>query len=396
MKPLLTYDDGRLKTGRVALLVFLIIMVGCTIAYKLSKPVDQVMVAVKHVFEAEPVEPPSPETSAEESAVPEQKKSDATAQAEKKLDAKQEQEAGQKAEKSQKPAEEKAAVQQPATPPVAEIEKQPADQGAAAAPGPEKPDSDSATSPVPDPVKVAQAEQPVKETPSPETAPLMVGKEATQPIKLSSIPTTGSHEKKETAGEVTLATSDYMGVYQSWKKVGEQGGGGNIPLRIKNLENVYTLFQMKVVALVDGEPYADLSDGSRIAPAALDVYASTCFVVTNPFEKFNDALVKAGLRNKRVEVRYYMYDSVRNSIYARANLAVACCREKGLIPADMASASVDLLGRSYAIRKKGGGGFGVFVPTRIDLSDGRSVPVDPSCFKGSQDIDHLIAAGLLK
>ena len=51
------------------------------------------------------------------------------------------------------------------------------------------------------------------------------------------------------------------------------------------------------------------------------------------------------------------------------------------------------LRRAY---KKGGGGFGVFVPSRIDLPDGRSVTVDAACFKGSQDIDYLISAGLLK
>ena len=402
MKPLLTYDDGRLKTGRVALLVFIMILVGCTIAYKLSKPVDQVMVAVKHVFEAEPVETAEPETPAEESQEKEQEKTEAVPQPEKKPEPKSapkselKQEAGQKAEETQKPAEEKAAVQQPMTPPSAKIDKQSAEQKPAAAPGPEKPESDPSSAPVPEPIKVVSAKQPLQEKPTHESAPLMIGKEATQPIKFTPMPTTGSHEKKEAAGEVTLASSDYMGVYQSWKKVGEQGGGGNIPLRIENLENVYKLFQMKVVALVDGKPYADLSDGSRIAPASLDVYSSTCFVVSNPFEKFNDTLVKAGLRGKRVEVRYYMYDSVRNSIYARANLAVTCCREKGLIPADTASSSVDLLGRSYAIRKKGGGGFGVFVPTRIDLPGGRSVTVDPSCFKGSQDIDHLVSAGLLK
>ncbi len=32
MKPLLTYDDGRLKTGRIALLVFIMVLVGCTSA----------------------------------------------------------------------------------------------------------------------------------------------------------------------------------------------------------------------------------------------------------------------------------------------------------------------------------------------------------------------------
>ncbi len=354
--------------------------------------------AVKHVFEAEPVETSEPDVPEEETPVKKQEKPEAAAQPEKKPEPKQElkQEAGQKIEEPQKPAEEKAAVQQPMTPPSPDIKKQqPEPQGQAAAPGPENPNTDSAASPVPEPVKVAKAEHPVETNKTPEIAPLLVGKEAKQSIKFTPMPT-GANEKKETVEEVTLASSDYMGVYQSWKKAGEQGGGGNIPLRIENLESVYTLFQMKVVALVEGKPYADLSDGSRIAPASLDVYSSTCFVVSDPFKKFNDTLVKAGLRGKKVEVRYYMYDSVRNSIYARANAAVACCREKGLIPADTASSSVDLLGRSYAIRKKGGGGFGVFVPTRIDLPGGRSLAVDPLCFKGSQDIDHLISAGLLK
>ncbi len=396
---LLTYEDGRLKTGRVALLVFIMIMVGCALAYKLSKPVDQVMIAVKHVFEAEQVETAEPETPDEKSQEKSEEVSKEKAQEEQKSEQKQEiKESGEKTDESQKSSGKQAAEDQPVTAQPSDMEKkEPAapQPSQAKAPGPEKPETDSAQPPPVEPLKVVQAEPAVQSQNTGEAAPVKIGKDATQPIKFTPM-STGSPEKKEPAGEVTLASSDYMGVYKSWQKAGEQGGGGNIPLRIENLRNVYKLFQMKAIALKDGEPYADLSDSSRIAPAALDVYASTCFVASNPFSKFNDELVKAGLRGKRVEVRYYMYDFIRNSIYARANRAVECCRQKGLIPADTPASSVDLLGRAYAIRKKGGGGFGVFVPTRIDLPDGRTVSVDPSCFKGSQDIDHLISAGLLK
>ena len=381
MKRLLTHDDGRLKTGRVALMIFILIMAGCTIAYKLSKPVDKVMVAVRHVFEAESLRNAAPEKPEEESPVPEPENKPVP-----------QPEAGKKVEESQGPSVKPEIKQQPAATPKAQTEKKIPELTqvqSAPAPGPAKPDSDSAAITNHEPEKQSTAEK------IPETRTLQIGKKAKQPVKFTPMPTV-SHEKKPAAGELTLASSDYMVVYKSWKEAGKQGGEDNIPLRIENLENVYKLFQMKIVAMVDGVPYVDLSDGSRIAPPSLDVYSSTCFVVSNPFEKFNNELTKAGLDNKKVEVRYYMYDSVRNSIYARAGRAVACCREKGLIASDTPESSVDLLGRSYAIRKKGGGGFGVFVPTRIDLPGGGFATVDPACFKGSRDIDQLISAGFLK
>jgi len=53
MKNLISYKDGRLKTGRVAVLVFIGLLVCFAMLFKARKPVDQVLVRVSHVFEAE-------------------------------------------------------------------------------------------------------------------------------------------------------------------------------------------------------------------------------------------------------------------------------------------------------------------------------------------------------
>ena len=64
MRRLLTHSDGRLKTGRVAVMVFFLLIGSMAVLFKLSRPVDHVLVAVKHVFEPEkkPAENKTPES----------------------------------------------------------------------------------------------------------------------------------------------------------------------------------------------------------------------------------------------------------------------------------------------------------------------------------------------
>ena len=51
MTRLVTYKDGRLRTRRIAVLLF-ILMMGCAvILFELKKPMSQAIVSVKHVFE---------------------------------------------------------------------------------------------------------------------------------------------------------------------------------------------------------------------------------------------------------------------------------------------------------------------------------------------------------
>ncbi|MBW1828551.1 MAG: hypothetical protein JRI74_03945 [Deltaproteobacteria bacterium] len=58
MGGLLTYGDGRLKTGRISWMAFAALLVCAGMLFKISAPVDRAMVAVKHVFEAQELQPP--------------------------------------------------------------------------------------------------------------------------------------------------------------------------------------------------------------------------------------------------------------------------------------------------------------------------------------------------
>jgi hypothetical protein len=118
--------------------------------------------------------------------------------------------------------------------------------------------------------------------------------------------------------------------------------------------------------------------------------------VDRPWDKWGDALAAAGIRRgEKFEVRYYMYDFIKDAIYARVNQAFSWCRESGLISKNLPENSVDVLGRAYIINRRGGGRFGVFVPVFLDIGDGRRVAVDPVCFKGQADVETLRQAGLL-
>ncbi len=57
MAGLFTNKDGRLKTGRVAILVFAGLLMALGMLFKINSSVDPVLLAVKHVFEPAEVQP---------------------------------------------------------------------------------------------------------------------------------------------------------------------------------------------------------------------------------------------------------------------------------------------------------------------------------------------------
>ena len=57
MAGFLTYMDGRLKTGRVTILVFAGLLVLMAVFFNINKSVDHALVAVKHVFEPKEIQP---------------------------------------------------------------------------------------------------------------------------------------------------------------------------------------------------------------------------------------------------------------------------------------------------------------------------------------------------
>ena len=197
--------------------------------------------------------------------------------------------------------------------------------------------------------------------------------------------------------EITVDQKQYKALFHSWRIAGkERKGKEKTPLRVENLRNTYDLFQMKPVAVIRGNAFFDLSDGTRVAEKSLEEYSTTVFLVDRPWDKWGKALASAGIRRgDRFEVRYYMYDFIKDAIYARVNQAFSWCSETGLIPGNLPAGSVDVLGRAYVINRQGGGRFGVFVPVSLDTKDGRTVAVDPVCFRGQADVETLREAGVL-
>jgi hypothetical protein len=197
---------------------------------------------------------------------------------------------------------------------------------------------------------------------------------------------------------VTLEPKQYMSVFRQWRAGGSTSGEGKrVPLRVENLRQVYRLFQMKPVAVINKERFLDLQDGSQIFENSLNSYSKTVFLVEDAWSKWGEALKAARIRSDdHVEVRYYMYAFVENAIFARANKAFDWCKQTGLIPADTKPGQVDILGRAYSINRQGGGRFGVFVPIRIDIPAGGSVKIDPAaCFPDELDIRALTSSGML-
>ena len=433
MGKLLTTKEGNLKTGRVAFAVFVLVLVCLGALFKLNRPVDRALMAVRHIFEPRqqapdrPAEKSGPGISKNE---PAEKNGDA-------------------------PGETVQAKPEPvSTAKVSASEAATGTSKTAPGTGETRPESDKKDA-------VSATEVDLKSRVPPEGAPASDSKGATEPknitldpsgklkqiaslgeqpkapvdiassmkslmqtpeAKQSSRPGAGREKAPETnsvekpkqvlpakqarnvsvlkvdkAGRaITVSPERYIELFKNWQKAGNGGKSEKIPLRVENLKTAYRLFQMKPVALVDNRMYYDLTDGTRISPAVLADYSTTVFKVERPRELWGNALSQAGIRETdRVEVRYYMYEFIKKAIYTRTFQAFKWCMDKGLIDAGTQPGDVDVLGRAYIIEKQGGGRFGVFLPVALSTRNGRAVSIDPACFRGQADIETLQAAGLV-
>jgi chemotaxis protein histidine kinase CheA len=414
--------DGSLKTFRISLVVFLAVLVGLGVIREGTRSKDTLLVQVSHVFEPEAVQKeseaeqqvPTPEFREKvEKPVPE--KSEPREKVEKQ-EAVEEQEAEEKqalAEEMETQAPEKTES------PMAAVAEKTDDMAQQTGPSAALVKPASLESPAETvPEKTRQAEQvPLQSLPEkmerislaqdmenwlrknrsdsgqdPES-PAREREPADLRVSLS-----GAVVPDPSGNAIELTPEEYAALYEQWRRSGDhlESDRQGIALRIMDLETVYDLFQMKVVAFRGQTPYMDLADNTRVAPQSLDGYSGTCFVVSRPWEKWGDALSRAGFRkNDAVEVRYYTYQFVRNAIFARAARAVEWSSAAGPgAEADLSSA--DVLGRVYGVSRSGGGAFGVFVPVRVDFASGPSVAVDPlACFPNEPDILALNQAGLL-
>jgi len=440
MAGLLTYKNGRLKTRRVAILVFVALLVMFAMAFKVNKSVDRALVAVKHVFEPEEaqplkqippvrqdvarVEPEKSETDRQKEAIVPEKTQNKTEKKTKKQKVSEsspvEDAAQAKDERKEKIAETKTARNFDKVPeeqkikPVA-LTKRPeqagrdekavqnrletvrhtiADQDSLAKmAGKSEEETPKQLEPSPKGLDISEklnrlttlSEQPKK-------------KELPQISKaMQKLQKPESFDAERSKREITVDKEKYMALFHGWRNSGNgTKGKEKIPLRVENLRNAFELFQMKPIAVIRGNSFLDLTDGTRVAEKSLDEYSTTVFLVDRPWDKWNDVLAVAGIRRgDRVEVRYYMYDFVKNAIYSRVNQAFSWCKDQGLIKTDSPAAGVDVLGRTYVIKRQGGGRFGVFVPVSLDTEDGHTVAIDPVCFRGQSDVEALRDAGLL-
>lgn len=368
MKTLFKHGNGRLKTLRITFIVFALMMIGLAMMYKMGKSVDQIFVQIDHVFEAEkPVPEPKPDQETKQEQDP--KDEPKTARMKQAVEQKPEPESSKetpaglkKKDIAPKPGGEssakKKAVVEKLTP------KGPA-RTAEAGPAKNRPRNSL-------------------EKMEPVFNPRM--------IKNAGVPAV-----------LELASGEYFELYRQWQTQGEsllrnpEEKSKRIGLKILNLEKFYDLFQMKVVGVKGGSLHIDLEDFSRVIQSSLSEFSSTCFIVAEPWKKWGKELEESGFRRTdNIEVRYYTYDFVRNAIYARAMKAFEWSLEQAGLPGDTDPSEADVLGTVYAVNQKGGGSFGVFVPTQVDFDAGDSVRIDAlACFQGEKDITALNRAGIL-
>ena len=367
MKDLFKHQNGRLKITRITLFVFCLLLISFSIVYKMGKSADKVFVSIEHVFEPLKSDPrPEPEPEAVSQVKPLEKP--APVPVAKLLE---------KLEPIAKPAE------KPLPEPVAKpVEK-----------SVEEPESAAITKLLEKTKPLAKAEH---------AAEVEVKKQTFDQVFTSGLQKLIDDEKmkdKPNKEGLNLSSKKYFELYKEWQTQGVSLDKGKklVALRIQNLEKVYELFQMKVVVLKDNIPHTDIGDRSRIAAPSLSEFSTTCFVVSDPWEKWGPILEDTGFtRADDIQVRYYTYEFVRDAIYARAMKAFEWSLKEKNLPLTTDPTQADVLGIVYSVNRDGGGAFGVFVPQRVDFKSQDSVIIDPRvCFAGQKDIEELNRAGLL-
>ncbi len=354
MKQILVRKDGSLKTGRVTGLICLAFLAVAVVGFEVGGPLQDQVVLVKHQFKPETKKENPPKAKTEPKIVPTEKKTALTVPAAKEVNKTQvQEEAGGKTDRAKKKVMEEfvAMADIPASPKVKSLRLADTDRL-------EK-------------VLAAGLAQ-VKET---EPTPAMVG-------------------AQELAEE--LNSKNFLALMQSWRTAGSASDGvKKMSLEIQGLLEMYPLLQMKPVAVV-GTSFFDLASGSQIDKVSLADYSSTVFAVTDARQKFNNQLAGLGLLDQPgLEVRYYMYDFIRNSIYARAYEAYDWCLEQGLIAEDTSLADVEVRGGAFQINQQGGGRFAVFIPQQLTTAKGVVAKIDPACFADQADVNFLNRKGAL-
>jgi hypothetical protein len=407
MKSLFSYKNGHLKTGRVAILVFIMLLICLGLLFKARKPVDQVLVKVSHVFDAEnQIEPPPRIEAVNEPDEVEEAKRRTTKKT-----------SPQQGEPFKKKIEDKNAGD------LTGNNKDDVKKEEAVIP--EKLISDKSLASLKEKNKTSSLEVNKEEIKWPQipfdeeskqekhdlnqldVSRQLASYSNTDPTKTKQEPiqlhsgfagNISLNKSKSQTDKIEMGHAEYMDVMQSWNTSGKTANEKTttIPLRVENLKSSYNLLQMKPVAVVNGSQYIDLTDGSRLSIEVLKNYSSTVFLVDDPWGKWGKELNKSHInKNKKLEVRYYMYGFIRNAIYQRVQQAFNWSKQSGLLDSATSESDVDVLGRTFVISRQGGGRFGVFVPLEIGTNTGPKVTIDLTIFNDQPDIQALLVAGIL-
>lgn len=387
MKDLFKQSNGRLKTSRIAAVIFLALLVCSSIIYKTAKSADKTMVRVEHLFEAKKAVPP---VTVVKKPMPEPAENPNSARPENsKLGRVREKHPVKAQIKDPVPVNE---PEQNHSSAADESKTQSQPSGQAPVKKPANPKREPGNT---DPGQIAHTAENMEIQKENVQVPEKQENKIGASEKLTPEPDKKIvRNPKEKTKQISLPADEYFEVYKQWQDQGKTLARENqrVGLKIHNLENVYDLFQMKVVAVRQGIPHTDLEDFSRVAGTSLSEFSSTCFIVSQPWKKWGPSLKKAGFfPGGNIEVRYYTYDVVRNAIYARAVAAFEWGLSQKGLPADTEPATAEVIGEVYAVHKTGGGSFGVFVPRCVDFKEKGSIDIDlRSCFGDQKDISLII------
>lgn len=262
MTGMFKHKDGGLKTTRVALVVFISLLVALGALYKAGQSKEKVLVQVAHLFEA-PLEP-EPQKPTPRKVEPQKP----TPQEPEKVESPELPREASQAPKKEEEQQTSEPAKKALTKPVKKAEVEPLPQQHP----PEKPAEKKAEATKP-PMPIKKVAPPkLKFDPAPaESKPV--------PVQFPDLKSRLADKEERKVPSVKLPPEQYLDQYSQWRKSGQilDTKDTRISLRIVNLESVYNLFQMKVVAMRGDTPYLDLADQSRVAPASLESYSSTCF-----------------------------------------------------------------------------------------------------------------------
>lgn len=421
MKRLFVHPDGRLRSGPVSVLAFLLVLGLAEVVFEVKTRSEQELVRIRHVFKET-----TPEVVLPEEVVPEQEVVEPSAEepvpveVEPMVPPKTESEVELEPERELVPAI-KEEMPPPPAPSPTRLEPSVGQQTPPPVAQKTTLSEEGASVPVePNPLLALLGEKELVEDKTgqrefeisdelralaearkrDEVPPLATSED----LFVASIPKGEPVQKKIESRatvvsdtEVRLPSHEYNDIFKSWRNAGtEDKGQEQLSFRVQDLRQNYKLLQMRPV-VVRNKRYTDLFDGSPLPEEMLQEYSSLQLVVERPWQEWRMELQQLSIRpGEEFNIRYLLYGSIDRAMQNRVNRAFECGREIGLIPPDTEAGAVEVVGRVIQVSREGGGHFGIFMPETLRLDDAPLLSVPGRCFAGSRDVQMLMDAGVVK